>query len=96
MGSPQTVAMETCAGCGQPIVGAESSFYVKGASEDIGRTYHARCGSGGPSTVKAAVAAERERCAEIVEKFEASNPKRRHPRTNAMFQRLAEAIRKEP
>jgi hypothetical protein len=41
-----------------------------------------------------AVAGERERCARLVEKFEIEKSKRRHPRTNAMFQRIADAIRK--
>ena len=43
-----------------------------------------------------AVAAERERCAKLVEGFEIAKAKRRHPRINDLFRRLAAAIRKGP
>lgn len=55
--------METCAECGKPIFMHEPSFYKKDPSGDIGKTYHSTCGD--PLGIKAAVAAERRRCADI-------------------------------
>lgn len=35
---------DICAGCGSPITPGESSFYRKNPADDIGESFHARCG----------------------------------------------------
>lgn len=56
--------METCAECGKPIEMGQGSFYIPApAGADFGKTYHSGCGD--PLGIKAAIAAERERCAKI-------------------------------
>jgi hypothetical protein len=57
--------METCADCGKPITFAQPSYYAQDGYGDIGRAYHSACGD--PFGVKAAILAEREACAKIIE-----------------------------
>ncbi len=87
--------MPICADCGEPI-GFDAPMYLTVGPS--GGYHHSSCGDifGAKAAVAGAVAAERERCAKIVEEFNIAKAKRRHPRTNEMFRRLAEAVRKGP
>ncbi len=87
--------MPICADCGESIP-FNGPMYVTTGPAGIGKYHHSGCGDpfGTKAAIASAISAERERCAEMVEQFGIVGAKRRHPRTNAMFKRLAEAIRK--
>jgi hypothetical protein len=89
--------MPVCADCGKPIEPGAPMYLTTDPPSVAVKHFHSGCGD--PWGVKGAVAAERERCAKIVEDMDSyavsgRGVYKRHPRTRAMLKKIAEAIRK--